>query len=172
MTLFIANLVTQGIYAGMINAISTVTVRSVYLADAIYSYKHPDVTAQIKRLDIERRLRVIESVIKALGSRTTRLNPEQELTVSTIIGKTDPFEDPIEICLSYVEESIKAVHQDLLRIKERIESHRKLWFSGWRTLDVDGLMISLRSNSEILEARFNDLTKIAIFLRGIANRLP
>jgi hypothetical protein len=170
MALFLANLVTQGIYAGMINAISTVTMRSVYLADAIYSYKHPDVTAQIKRLDIERRLRTVESVIKVLGARSQRLDSEQELAVSRLIESNNSFEDPIEICLIYVEESIKTVHRDLLRIKEKIESHQKLWFSSWRTLDVENLIASLKMNSDILDARFNDLTKIALFLRGIDNQ--
>nr|AEX63083.1 hypothetical protein mv_R881 [Moumouvirus Monve] len=62
-------LLTQGIYAGIISAISGITVKTCGLINSIYRHKNPDVNRIIIELDIECQLRVIHSVLNKIHDK-------------------------------------------------------------------------------------------------------
>lgn len=172
-------LLTQGIYSGLITTISTVTMGTCGTIKSIYTHKNPDVNNYIKKLDIERRLTLIESVLKKINPKlsheTIDLNVEikNELTASLrkskdielqIIEDYQKTKDPIELCLLFVHEIIHEIHQNLKDIYKKVSNHDRKWFSSWRTLDVSKQLDRLETNSNILEKRFNDLIEISKFL--------
>lgn len=161
-------ILTQGVYTGIISTISTVTVSTCSVVKSIYTHQNPDVTKIIKELDIERRLELIEAVMKKIDQRSQKLNSmEASQVIDMVSSKINIKDDPIEICLKYLHESIKTIHTDLTNINSKVERHYKKWFNSWRTLNVGPLIETLRTDSNLLDARFDDLTKISIFLANI-----
>jgi hypothetical protein len=165
MAFLIANLLTQGIYTGAINTISSFTLHTVHLANSIYNHQNADVNVCIKSLDIERRLKMMNSVIKVISKRAQNISDEQLLYLSQSVYDSDQTENPIALSLYYLKETIAAVNEDLNKIKEKVERHQTKWFNTWRTMNIEPLLDNLKQNSSLLDLRFNDLTKISIFLR-------
>lgn len=171
MALLIPTLLTQGIYTGIVSTISAVTIKSCYLIKTVYLHQHPNISRTIREIDIERRLQLIQSVINLIDDNsrndeaTIKLDDMEKTQIFDIIGSRVQLQsDPIELCLQFLHEIIQDIHNDLFAINRKVSHHNKKWFATWRTLNILPLIENLRINSVLLENRFNDLTKISIFL--------
>lgn len=163
-------LLAQGIYSGLISAVSSVTVGTCHIVRSIYTHQNPDVTKVIKELDIERRLKLIQSVLNAVDQPKQnsyvkmKLNNLEKTQIFEIVGETNLGSDPIKLCLFYLHDIIQEIHNNLFDINKKVAYHNTKWLSTWRTLNIGGLLDNLRLNSKLLDSRFNDLTKISMFL--------
>lgn len=168
----IPTILAQGIYTGIISTISTVTMGTCSLVTSIYTYKNPDISSVIKELDVDRRLLLIQSVLNRIENTQTtnhqakmKLNDLEKTQIFELVGaEADLRYDPIELCLIYLHEIIQEIHNDLSKINGKIAYHHTKWFSSWRTLDLTNSINNLKINSKLLDRRFDDLTKISIFL--------
>lgn len=166
-------ILAQGIYTGLISTISAITMGTCRLVKSVYTHKNPDANRIMTELDIERRLRLIQSVLNVIDKKCNhklakiKLNDLEKTQIFEMVGsKTDLENDPIELCLIYLHETIQNINNDLTMINKKVTYHNTKWFSGWRTLNIKPLLENLRTNSNLLENRFNDLTKISIFLNN------
>jgi hypothetical protein len=164
-------LVVQGIYTGLIGTIGTITMGTCRLVKSMYTTKNPDITKIIIESDIERRLRLIQSVLNVIDHdskrRANKMNLddlEKTQIFDLLDANTDFDNDPIELCLIYLHETIQHIHNDLSNINKKVTNHNSKWFSNWRTLNVKSLLESFKLNSKRLDLRFDDLTKISMFL--------
>lgn len=66
----ITPILSQGIYAGIINTISTATMGTCKLVGSLYSYNNPDIKIFLRELDIERRINIIRSTLYAIDKNT------------------------------------------------------------------------------------------------------
>ena len=167
-------LLARGIYAGLIGTISTATMRACGVVKSIYTHKNPDATKLIIELDIERRLRLIQSVLNKIDNQTkqktakVKLNDLEKTQIFELIGEeADLDDDPIDLCLMYLYETIQNIHNDLSAINKKIAHHNTKWFSAWRTLNIKSILESLKLHSKLLDSRFEDLTKISNFLNSL-----
>ena len=94
------------------------------------------------------------------------------LVLAKQIPETPLAEDPIELCLSYLHETIRDIRADLLAINRKVAYHNTKWFSSWRTLDVSSYLSNLKTNAQLLNQRFDDLTKISAFLKQRREHIP
>lgn len=164
-------LLAQGIYTGLIGTISAITMGTCGVVKTIYTHQNPDVTRIIKELDIERRLRLIQSVLNIIDTESknkiakVKLNDLEKTQIFELVGSvTNLNDDPIELCLIYIHESIQNIHGDLIDINKKVAYHNSKWFNSWRTLNVKLLLEKLSLDSKLLDSRFDDLTKISLFL--------
>ncbi len=164
---------TQGIYSGIINMISTATAGTCHLVTSIYNYQHPDVVRHLKMLDIERKLVFIQSVAATINRKSEpetaniKLNDLDKTHIFEILGSDINLNnDPIELAMNYLYEIIQDINKNLFELNKKIANHNTLWFSSWRTLHVKPLLDDLELNSKLLVERFDDLTKISIFLKN------
>ncbi|AGF85553.1 hypothetical protein QJ854_gp229 [Moumouvirus goulette] len=169
-------LLTQGIYAGIISAISGITVKTCGLINSIYRHKYPDVNSTIIELDIECQLRIIHSVLnKIQDNKHNKNNTTREIVELNDLDKTRIFElvklnpdkdvdDPIELCLTYLRESVENIHLNLANINNKIEYHNTKWFNYWRTLNIKNYVEQLKMHTRLLNERLDRLIKISSFL--------
>ncbi|BCS82906.1 hypothetical protein QLL95_gp1217 [Cotonvirus japonicus] len=167
-------LLAQGIYAGLIGAISTITMSACGAIKSIYNYKNEDVNLHIRRLDIERQLVIIQSILlkvtKTKNTKNTvnlKLDDLEKTHIFELIDtKPDLNNDPIKLCLMYLHESINDIHRDLSNISNKIDAHNNKWFNYWRTLNIKNFVENLESDTKILGERFDYLIKISAFLNN------
>lgn len=161
----------QGIYTGLISIISGVTTNACGMVKSIYTHKNPDVSRVLREMDIERRLKLIQSVLNNIEHTPEypvskiKLNDMEKTQIFEMVGaQSDLDSDPIELCLFYLHDSMQEIHNSLTAINQKVENHNKKWFSSWRTLNIKPLLDNLKLNSMLLNDRFNDLTKISTFM--------
>ena len=169
-------LLAQGIYSGLIGTISAVTMGTCSIAKSIYTHENPDLTKIVKRLDIERRLMLIQSILIAVDKKTgadvtsVKITDMEKTQIFEIIGTRANFcSDPIELCIKYLHETIQNIYNNLSTIKKKVEYHNTKWFYTWRTLNITAQLEELQVNSELLDARFKDLTNVSQFLNSVGN---
>ena len=164
MALLLLPLLAQGVYAGVISTISTLTVGTAKIATAMYQNNNPDVVNTIKKLDIQHKLKLIESIIRySIKSYNKIANFEKidlEKTQFQIIGMNYESVDPIEICLRSINTAIKNIHLNLNEINQKLEAHNQKWFYSWRVLNIQPKLDALQTNCEILDKRFDELIKV------------
>ena len=164
-------LLAQGIYSGLISAVSSVTVGTCRIVKSIYTHQNPDVTRVVKELDIERRLKLIQSVLNAVDQprennyTKMKLNDLEKTQIFEIVGEeVNLNNDPIQLCLFYLHDIIQEIHNNLSDINKKVAYHNTKWFSTWRSINISPYLDNLRLNSKLLDLRFNDLTRISSFL--------
>lgn len=167
MAFYLTAILTQGIYSGIVGTISTATINTCSLARDVYTFQNPDVNKLIKKLDIERRLKLTQAVIKTINRQSeSELNDLEKTHVFELMdSKINLSDDPVELSLISLVEIINAIKKNLQDINTKVANHKQKWFSSWRTLNVHHLLDELKNNMELLDKRFNDLIKIASFLR-------
>lgn len=190
MALFIPLLVVHGIYSGLVSSIGAITSTTCGVVKNLYLYKNPDVTRVIKKLDLERRLLLVHSILNAVSQE----QPLDEALIPSVLleGAPAPSEpsvnhqlatseqpsrikemidlmngeirDPIQLCLIFLRQTVQDIHDDLTKLSAKVARHNTKWFNSWRTLNVQELLDVLTIHSQQLDDRFNDLTKVSSFL--------
>ncbi len=168
MAFIITNLLAQGIYAGIIGTISTVTMGTCSLVKKIYTHQNPDVSKVIKELDLDHRLKLVKSVLSVLNEKFPEkklLSDLEKTQVFELVGKEpDAKLDPIEICLQSLHLIIQEINKDLEQIDRKVAYHQTKWFNGWRKLNIKSYLENLKTNSALLKSRFDQLIQISLFL--------
>lgn len=166
------HLIAQGIYTGLIGTISTMTIGTYGVIKSVYNHKNPDVNKFLAALDIERRLKIIFSVLHVIEKNSQnkladiKLDDLEKTQLLNMIGEKNLENDPIELCLIYLHEIIKRINNDLDEINKKVIRHRSKWLNSWRKLNIKPLLENLELDSILLDRRFDDLTKISTFLNN------
>lgn len=176
-------LLAQGIYSGLIKAVSSITVGTCDIVKSIYTHRNPDVTRVVMELDIERKLCLIQAVLNYTNKYSNteskpktnyakmKLNDLEKTQLFEIVGEEDSDEkDPIKLSLYYLHEIIQDIHNNLYDINKKTAYHNTKWFHSWRTLDINSYLNTLKINTKLLDRRFKDLTNISSFLYDISNK--
>ena len=177
------SLITQGLCTGIVTTISTMTVGSYKVIKSIYVHKNEDIHLFLKKLDIDRKLSLIESVISSSKSpqseTSTDLTNELEITPSHLRNlhlienyhrsksKNTNITDPIQLCLTDLSTIITEIHINLKSIDQKVHSHNRKWFQSCRTLNVQKELERLEINVKIMNDRYEDLIKISM-LRAVS----
>lgn len=156
MALFLPLLVAAGIYNGLVTTIGSVTMATCRAVKRVYTHKNPDVTKLLKQLDLERRLTLVQSILNVTGG--------YNLEMTDINEEKGANQNPIELCLISLQQSIQDIHDDLIKIEVKVESHKRKWFNSWRTLNIKEMLENLDIHSQQLDRRFEDLNKVTTFL--------
>lgn len=162
-------ILAQGIYTGIITGISGIVLGTVRTIKAIYTHQNPDVNKIVRKLDLERRLILIQSVLRAINNQAKdkKLNELEKKDLHQSISlETDLDNDPIELCLLFLQQTINDINNDLEAINKKVAYHNTKWFSSWRKLNIKSLLVSLEEHSVQLNSRFDDLTKVSTFLKN------
>lgn len=162
-------IISQGIYACLVNNVGKATMGTLGLIKSSYSQKNPDVQSVLDELDIKRKVRVVQSMIVNIINSTndTRLNDLQRTQIfEAISNKSASIEDdPIELSIAYVKQTLKKINMTLDTLNQKVIRYNKKWFRSWRKLDVSDLISNLRRNAKLLDMRYDDLLKIYNFLQ-------
>mgnify|MGYP003537659321 FL=1 len=176
------SLITQGLCTGIVTTISAMTVGSYKVIKSIYNHKNEDIQQFLKKLDIERKLALIESAIRHTRSDPPieeiipeiPTNPNVEITPNHLQNlciienynraksKAVTSTDPIHLCLSDLSAIITEIHISLKLIDQKVRSHNRKWFYAYRYLDVQKELNKLETNVKILNDRYEDLIKISL----------
>lgn len=158
-------LLTQGIYSGIIHTIGNVTTSICDVVLTIYNHQNINVNNKIKHFDINRRLILIRSVLRTMNNTSNTLSDMERTHIHDLIhSRTHLEKDPIELCLTFLNETIHDIYKTLREIDQKVAYHHTKWFVYWRTLNIDALLEQLETQIVILEKIFHDLTRIGIFL--------
>lgn len=84
---------------------------------------------------------------------------ERIKTIDLLIKDIDECNDTITNCLTGIHEIILNIREDLKQIDVRIKDHKQKYFAGWRKISCNTQLKSLRTNSILLEKRFDYLLK-------------
>lgn len=183
------SLITQGLCTGIVTTISAMTVGSYKVIKSIYMHKNEDIHLFLKKLDIERKLSLIEAVIS--NNRSAQIlsdppndplpNPNLEITSNHLRNlhlienyhrsktKNTNITDPIQLCLSDLSTVITEIHLNLKLIDQKVHSHNRKWFHSYRTLNVQKELDRLETNVKIMNDRYEDLIKISML--GAVSRM-
>jgi hypothetical protein len=107
----------------------------------------PEIFQELDELDVDARLRVVFSLIKAADRETA---PEA-----------------VKIALSEVRDAIDNITSELKLIHEEFRAHQERWFASFRSPRVKGLIANLRIKMSILDRRVELLIKSQVFLETL-----
>lgn len=121
-----------------LKCISTITTsaHSIYgLISGLTSGSRPqNVVTVLKKLDIEQKVRVLESLIKNLR-----------------LGK---HSETLSICLDGLKECLNNIEAELVIVQNRVTYNHSLWvFKAWRSWGFDDCIINLTTFNDMLESR-------------------
>ena len=165
-------LIAQGIYTGLVGMISATTIKTCSIIKTVYNLKNPNVIKIVQEMDLETRLRIIQTVINKINTISKpklvhfKLNDVEKTQIFELIGteSIDLSKDPIEVCLESIHEVIQFIHNDLNIIYSKINLHQTKWFHKWRSMNTKDLTKDLEIHSTLLNSRFDNLVKVATFL--------
>lgn len=156
-------LLTQGLYSGIITGIGKMTFGIAGVIKTIYRYQNPNINKYIQTLDIEYHINLISSVLRKY-SKLGSINIKEHIGDKSVIFTTIPIKtitnDPMQISLKYLSQSIEDIHKDLLCIMEDISYHQLKWFNSWRSLNIKKRLDTLEIHNNILKSRYNNFIQI------------
>lgn len=158
-------LLTAGIYTGLITGISTVTMGTCRLITSIYNHENPDVRRYFKQIDLERKLKLVEAVIKKIPQKKDQQvkitgTMQDTIVFDVVSGEATIMSDPIELSLYYLQEIMVEIQKVVQKIHDKADRHKNKWFNTWRTLNIKDLSSELENDIKILDDRYNDLLQI------------
>jgi len=176
MAFLIPSIIVKGLYSGFVSAVGAIAIGTCKLAKSIYMHQNPDVTKIVKKLDIERRLQLVNSIINIINTTSSfdeakvKLNDLEKTQIFELVGaEVDLKNDPIELCMRSLHEVIQDINDCLITISNKIARHNCKWFKHLRTLNLRPLLEDLELNSELLDRRYNDLLSVSMFLGNRKN---
>ena len=90
------------------------------------------------------------------------------LVFSDIHGNLPAFEKVInkEKNIDLISNSLESIHDMIINIREdlkniniKIGKHKEKWFNRWRSIDVRTELLNLKLHCDVLDKRFNLMTK-------------
>jgi hypothetical protein len=166
------SLITKGIYSVFVTSIGTITMGTYKVIASIYSHKNEDVKHSIKKLDIERKLSLIESIMKYKKLHTDKNFIHEDIEENTKnstdvveYNDSDNTDHPIHLCLTALSSIMKTIHKDLKLIDQKVKRHNTKWFKSYRSINVTNELEKLETDVKILDTRFDDLIKISNLIK-------
>jgi metal-responsive CopG/Arc/MetJ family transcriptional regulator len=111
----------------------TGTNAKIYGLLSDYIYNEFSIRVQISKLDIEHKLKVIESYVHRIAETTNRTEV---------------------IALKGIEDICQKIHNELDLISTKIKEHDQKWFYWARSIDVSYDLINLEEHVHLLDKRF------------------
>lgn len=164
-------ILSEGIYAGIISTIGTLTLGTCRIITNVYNHKNPDANQFVESLDLEYKLQIIQHFLNYFNNKKNhdvriQLNDLQKTQIMDSIpeAETEIIPDPIDLCLIHIQTSIQKINNCLLMIETKIKNHRQKWFADWRTLNIKPQLDTLMRLTHNLDARFEMFLKIATLI--------
>ena len=130
----------------MSKAINDSTTNIYSSLSSIYYYSK-NVERLLKELDIENKLRTVETTCSTLSE--SKMNSRG-----------------IESCLESLHEIILNIKCDLNIINKKLARHKKKYFNGWRSLNIKKYISDLEFHCGILDKRYNLLANTITILNN------
>ena len=135
--------------SGVISALIGRQILSQAISDASYTiygsisdifYYSSRVDRVLLSLDVKQKIKTVESVCK-------------------ILEKKEKNNILITNSLESIHDMIIKIREDLKNINIKIEKHKEKWFNKWRSIDVKKELNFLKLHCNILDQRYNLMTK-------------
>jgi hypothetical protein len=157
-------ILSQGIYSGIITGISTMTLGVCKIIGSIYSHKNPDLTEKLDKIDIEYNLNLLCAVLKLhdkpINNDIILDSSKGNITFTIVNMYNIKSDDPLEISLGYIAQSIENIFNILTEIEQLVAYHETKWFKSWRSMGIKKHLNKLEMEIIILKKRFSDFVKI------------
>lgn len=147
----------------ILQTIGNLSVDIYSLTKSIYAHNDADICEIIRQTDIYCKLTVIKSIISTIHWKPIFKESNSVDFSFCLVEK--PINDPVQICLFYLQEAIEKIHDDLVILNAKIIKHRTKWLNYWRRLNVQPIINIFLTDCHLLQSRFDDLTKITAFLK-------
>ena len=99
---------------------------------------HPNIKTTFEEIDIEMKLKIIETLIHSLSHPTP----------------------PVKICLDYLSKTITEINKNISDIYQEVEYHKSKYLSNWRNPNYTNLLEILKTNTKVLDNRTEILLKL------------
>ncbi len=121
----------------------------------IVNEKDQDVIEITNSIDINSKIELVETLVRDIINelKNDHLAPNASL----------------EIILLQLSNILNTIHNNTIELKKRIDYHKTLWFRSFRSTNYSIIIESLKENKILLDARMNDLIKIAQLFKTIKN---
>ena len=135
--------------SSVISALIGRQILSQAISDASYTiygsisdifYYSSKVDRVLLSLDVKEKIKTVENVCKILENK-------EENNVFIINS------------LESIHDMIIKIREDLKNINIKINKHKDKWFSKWRSIDVKNELNSLKLHCNVLDQRYNLMTK-------------
>lgn len=156
----------MNVVLGLLNYSSVVTVAGqMYgLISGLSSSDNMDVKECLMRLDLEYKLRMVESIMnhklneyyqknKLASPTSDEIDADMVIINKEIALRGD--NDPVIIALYYLFELTNKIHSELNVIYQLINAHNNSWFGRMKKLNIDDNLKRLEKYVETLDQRFH-----------------
>ena len=135
--------------SSVISALIGRQILSQAISDASYTiygsisdifYYSSKVDRVLLSLDVKEKIKTVENVCKILENKE-----ENNVFITN--------------SLESIHDMIIKIREDLKNINIKINKHKDKWFSKWRSIDVKNELNSLKLHCNILDQRYNLMTK-------------
>ena len=140
-----ANIVGTSVISALIGR----QILSQAISDASYTiygsisdiyYYSSKVDRVLIALDVKQKIKIVEDVCKILQNKEKNI-------------------DLISNSLESIHDMIINIREDLKNINIKIGKHKEKWFNRWRSIDVRTELVNLKLHCDVLDKRFNLMTK-------------
>lgn len=134
----------------VISALIGRQILSQAISDASYSiynninsifYYSTDVDKVLRDLDVGNKIKMLEEMTKSIEKKCKGNHKIMEMSLASI------------------HDMIIKIREDLKKINQRIEKHKKKYFASWRSVNCSKELNDLVSHCDILDKRFNYLVR-------------
>tara|TARA_B110000211_G_C13933071_1_gene488043 strand:- start:79 stop:531 length:453 start_codon:yes stop_codon:yes gene_type:complete len=148
MALYVAGqLITMTIGKHLLSKAINDSTTNIYSSLSSIYYYSKGIEKLIKELDIENKLKTIE-------------------TTCTTLDESAMKSRSIENCLEAIHEIILNIKCDLNIINKKLARHKKKYFNGWRSLNIKKYISDLEFHCGILDKRYNLLANTITILNN------
>ena len=80
------------------------------------------------------------------------------------LNNDNNLSETVKKCVDYISDSIKSIHNEIIKIKDLIDTNKGIWFKNWRNSEIHTNVNNMKQHLKILENRFDYLIRINIKL--------
>jgi len=108
--------------------------------------------------------------LQSFNDRMTKLDIQQSVSllsafVNELEIKEKKMPDSLHIALNGVDAVLKEINNEMTHVKDKIESHNKLWFNSLRPTSFENSIKRINKYYSILEIRKADLFEVAKYYK-------
>ena len=108
--------------------------------------------------------------LKSFKDRMIKLDIQQSVSllsafVNELEIKEKKMPDSLHIALNGVDAVLKEINNEMTHVKDKIESHNKLWFNSLRPTSFENSIKRINKYYSILEIRKADLFEVAKYYK-------